>query len=71
MYKPLVIKTIRSNGFTSALHAQQYQMALKAILDLLKKVHHVSRENRTTMNERTKIFLIGFLQYGSTGISDP
>ncbi|CAF4634181.1 unnamed protein product [Rotaria sp. Silwood1] len=42
LYKPLVIKIIRINPSSSKLAAQQYQVLLKAILELLKKVHNVS-----------------------------
>ncbi|CAF3739050.1 unnamed protein product [Adineta steineri] len=42
LYRPLVVKTIRTNPGTHALAAQQYQIVLKSILELLKKVHHVS-----------------------------
>ncbi|CAF4157074.1 unnamed protein product [Rotaria sp. Silwood2] len=42
LYKPLVIKIIRINPASLPLAAQQYQILLKAILELLKKVHNVS-----------------------------
>ncbi|CAF1080148.1 unnamed protein product [Rotaria sordida] len=42
VYRPLVIKIIQSNPASSAVAAQQYQILLKAILELLKKVHNVS-----------------------------
>ncbi|CAF1021817.1 unnamed protein product [Adineta steineri] len=42
LYKPLVIKIIQINSMGLALAAEQYQTVLEAVLELLKKVHHVS-----------------------------
>jgi hypothetical protein len=58
----LVVKVIRNNGVTSSLAAQQYQALLRAILELMKKVHHV-RLKRTKREDQKKIIL-GFMQYG-------
>jgi hypothetical protein len=61
----LVIKTIRNNGITSSLAAQQYQTLLRAILELLKKVHNV-REKMRVSEEISLFMMIGFMQYGET-----
>ncbi|CAM4858154.1 unnamed protein product [Rotaria socialis] len=42
IYKPLVIKIIRILPSLSSLRTQEYQILLRAILELLKKVHNVS-----------------------------
>lgn len=42
IYKSLVIRIIRPRVLTTVLEAQQFQISLKSILDLLKKVHNVS-----------------------------
>jgi hypothetical protein len=55
----LVVKVIRNNGVTSSLAAQQYQALLRAILELMKKVHHV-RLKRTKREDQKKIIL-GFM----------
>ncbi len=61
----MVIKTIRNNGITSSLAAQQYQTLLRAILELLKKVHNV-REKMRVSEEISLFMMIGFMQYGET-----
>ncbi|CAF0974051.1 unnamed protein product [Adineta ricciae] len=42
LYRPLVIKTLRSPVGNYPLGLQQYQLVLKSLLELLKKVHNVS-----------------------------
>ena len=58
-----MIKIIRLNGSTSVVAAHQYQTVLKAILELLKKVHNV----RLSLNSVIRFLtsnIIGFMQYG-------
>ncbi len=60
IYKPLVIKVIRNNGITSPLAAQQYQLVLRAILELMKKVHNVRSKQMRKDQEKRK-FILGFM----------